>query len=465
MSDKLAGATEDNVLTLICFNDTHCMRLRIDLNVELFSTRTYRLIAETAYDYIDKYGAAPKGHIRDLLEDQLRGKSGELLMKILDAMDKLAPDLQPDYVLDDLDAFIEKRRMGMAISDAADALDRGDLDKAREALHASTALLSKRRPGIWLSDTDAMLRFLNKRDEDQFTSGIEALDVRGITPARKTLLMAIGSKGIGKSWLMIQIAKRNLMLRRSVLHISLENSDELTAQRYVQSLYAMTDKASTTVRVPFFKKDSLGRFLSIEHDTQTPEVLNLASRSTVAKKLQQWKRRARLLISEFPTGGLTVPELAAYLDYLDKAENFRPDLLVLDQAFNMRFNAKDIRASRGQTIVDLRGLAVLRNMAVVTCWQGNRATDNVKTVTSGHVAEDWSVVGTADTVITISRTQAETDAGLARILVDKARTARDKFIVMITQSYETGQFALDSTYFSKFVEAEASALTGVEAED
>jgi hypothetical protein len=81
------------------------------------------------------------------------------------------------------------------------------------------------------------------------------------------------------------------------------------------------------------------------------------------------------------------------------------------------------------------------------------------------VAEDWSLGGTADTICTISRTQDEKDNGLARILVDKARMTRDSWLALISQSYATGQFALDSVYFSKYIAEEVDRITGTDNED
>jgi hypothetical protein len=78
------------------------------------------------------------------------------------------------------------------------------------------------------------------------------------------------------------------------------------------------------------------------------------------------------------------------------------------------------------------------------------------------VAEDWSKVATADTVLTYSRTAEEYNAGLARIFVERARGEADQFIVLVTQQYGIGQFCLDSTYMSKYVQDEVSTHLGAD---
>ena len=99
-------------------------------------------------------------------------------------------------------------------------------------------------------------------------------------------------------------------------------------------------------------------------------------------------------------------------------------------------------------------------MAVVTATQGNRSSAEAKLVTSSMVSEDWSLVATADTFCTYSQTLDERELGLARILVEKSRRSRDKWLALISQSYGTGQFALDSVYMSKVAQSEIARHVG-----
>jgi hypothetical protein len=91
-------------------------------------------------------------------------------------------------------------------------------------------------------------------------------------------------------------------------------------------------------------------------------------------------------------------------------------------------------------------LAVERNCAVAVVHQTGRDSDNARETKATHVSEDWSVIQTADTIITYSATRPERRFGLARLYVDKARTDHGDFGVLITQSYTIGQFALQSFY-------------------
>lgn len=461
----LKGSLEDNVLTMLAHSTEHAAMLTITVTSDLFSTRAYRKIAEKTITFIQTYNEPPGVHLRDILEDDLRrGEDGRLLARVLDDMDNLAPDLRPDYVLSELSQFIAKRKLANAIEEASDALASGDLEGAERALYQRDYAVSA-SPGIWLHDPEAMLAFLNQPEGDFFSSGIELLDRRNIRPQRKTMFLMIGAKKVGKSWWLIEVGKQGIMHGKSVLHITLENSEELTAQRYVQAFFAYTTGAAQTVRVPIFKKDALGRFTSMDYDNRVPISITQETRSHVAQRLSALRTRPRLLIKEFPTSSLSIPQLNAYLDSLSRSQNFRPDLLIVDYPDLMQIRSDNVRTDTSQIFKQLRGVAVSRNIAVVAVTQANRIGDGSRTVSSGHVAEDFSKTQTADIVCTISRTPAEREIGTARILVDAARNADDKWVAVITQNYPTGQFCLDSVYMSKHIEEAVNQFAGEDQDE
>lgn len=445
---------------MLCWDEAHASEILMQVPPDLFSSRNYRRIAEAAADHIQAHGQPPKVHLRDILEADLRsGENGQLLQRILSDMDALWPDLQPDYVLTQLDKFISLRKISRAIEGASDAVAAGDVEKAQAALYQGDFSI-KGSPGIWLHKPEQVLVFFNQREEDYFPSGIEVLDKHGIRPRRKQLFLPFGPAKIGKTWWLIAIGTQALLYRKKVLHITLEMSEEETAKRYTQSLFAMTSNYVSTIRTPIFKRDQLGRCTSIDFDDRSPVHLQPGIAGELTKRLEALRNRAHLHIKEFPTSDLTVAQIRSYLDLLARRDKFEPDMLLIDYPKIMKHDLNNMRLSIGQTYEQIRGLGVERNMAVVAPAQGNRSSLNAKVVSSGMLAEDFSMAQTADIVCSISRTKAEREIGLARIFVDLARGVDDKFLVLISQSYATGQFCLDSTYMSKYVEAEIERISG-----
>jgi replicative DNA helicase len=174
------------------------------------------------------------------------------------------------------------------------------------------------------------------------------------------------------------------------------------------------------------------------------------------RRVGRYRQAGRLLVQHFPSGMLTYTQLAAYLDMLELTHKFKPDVVLLDYLMLMDVNPRELRVSIGKLTQNLRGMASLRQFALLTVTQGNRLSKDARLVTSKHVAEDWSIVATSDTFITYSQTIEERHRGLARILVDKSRKSGDKWIALITQAYDIGQFSLDSEYMNRYLETEVA---------
>jgi hypothetical protein len=288
----------------------------------------------------------------------------------------------------------------------------------------------------------------------------------GVRPNRGELFLIIAAAKKGKSWWLTEIGKQGVAHRKSVLHITLENSQRLAAQRYVQALFSMAANPLRNLRVPSFARDEQGRCTAISMTDLTadgrnlPEVLSPDMKGRLSKRLRALKKRSRLMIKQFPTASLTMPALNAFLDQLERTENFKPDLLIVDYVNLMAMDRKNMRTELGRTLMELRGIGVARNLAVVTATQGNKISATADTVGATMVAEDWSMIGTADTIVTYSQTVNEKKLNLARIFVAAARTVRDGFMVLISQSYESGQFCLDSIYMNEYAEQAHERLAG-----
>jgi hypothetical protein len=109
-------------------------------------------------------------------------------------------------------------------------------------------------------------------------------------------------------------------------------------------------------------------------------------------------------------------------------------------------NDGDHRIGLGRAFINFRSLMLERHVAGITAQQASKLGSEARSVKLSHVAEDWSLTNTADLIYTFSATDMEKRYGLGRLYVGKARDESDQFGVLLSQSYETGQFVLQSTY-------------------
>jgi hypothetical protein len=432
-------------IAFLCYSTEYSSILALKITPGLFQeSRALQLITKTALTYIASYHKPPGEYLEILLENELKqGTEGKLLYNVIQEL-KEKSKLDPAIVLDNLDVFIQNKTFANDLIEASSLIESGDREAAQRAARRQSSFAQQGTPGILLQDPKQSLSFLDRNEEyEWFSSGISVLDKRNVRPERKTITFMIAASGRGKSHWLVSVGVGGLQFHHAVLHITLELSEELTARRYIQSIFSLTKDQAEQIRVPCFIKDDAGTVIEI----QTEEFLResvVAKRKAIEKSLREM-HYPPFRIKEFPTAAFSTEQLTMYLDSLEKEKNFKPDLLIIDYADLMKLDAQALRIDTGRLYRELRGIAVSRNIALVTATQGNRESETSKFVGSTNVAEDWSKIGTSDNVLTYSQTPQEYQLGLARIYVAKSRNAADRFMVLVTQNYRVCQFAIDST--------------------
>lgn len=465
VKDRLEKPLQESLLALLAYDDKNGGVIAKLLNPSYFDG-DYIDIATRCIDYHLKYKMAPKVHIDDLFGDMLvkRDDNRHLtyryaltgLLKIVDE------GINIKYLLDKVKEFVRLQRTRQVLLDATQrvsskqeyALDEVDtiLYEMLRARHETTSL------GMRLREVDRMFDSM-RRQGAEFKLGIPQLDDKNICPSRGTVMLVLGPSGVGKSWLMTHIGKASLTCRYKVLHVTLEMSEEQVAQRYLQSLFSVAtrDARTTATRIEEIKGSNKKypdhEFkLGVEMPAQFKFYNKGDDNFSLAREELQTRfewiggKLDNLIIKQWASGGLTSRELSAHIDMLESIERFVPDIVIVDYLGIMKGSADPDKKRHvlGQNMVDLRSIAVERNMAMVVAHQVSREGARAELTENVHVAEDWSLIGTSDVILTISATKAERELGLCRLFVSKARSEKDGFGVVLTQNHALGQFVLDS---------------------
>jgi hypothetical protein len=156
-------------------------------------------------------------------------------------------------------------------------------------------------------------------------------------------------------------------------------------------------------------------------------------KSDLMKKLRQAQRRmvqahgqmkGRLFIKQWPTNRGRVSDIESWLERL-KQSGVEIDILFVDyiRVFKPNERFEEQRLSIGQVCMDLRGLAVERDIPVWTASQTNRGALNKERVGPEDIAEDISQFWTLDFMIALCQTEAEAKLKpqQARLLMVAAR--------------------------------------------
>ena len=447
--ERLSGALQENILTLLCFDDVNCKLVRAAVSPQLFESSVFREVAGHAIDFIDQYGEAIKDHLPDHLEGILNGddqRKASTYKRLVDNLFQARESINGEYILTQLHKFVRQQKLKDAVIKAVEALEDGNIDQAEVDLQQglNQQALSF-EGGLNLGSAEDVLSILDEPEEEGFDLGIPVLDSNGIIPRRKELNMFMAPRGRGKSWWITHLAKQAMLQRWSVVIITLEMSEKRYAGRMLQSFFSIA-RRDASVKVTRLLHDNQGNLQDllqeqIERMTmKDPDIRQkLASRAK-----REFRRRPPIRIKQFPTGELTVAGVNAYLDGLERFDKFTPDLICIDYPDLMKVNPNNLRVDIGNIIVGLRGIAVARNASMAVVTQGNRESESATLVTGNMAAEDISKIATSDVVITYSQTPAEKQLNLARLFVEKARNEESKMQILITQAYAIGQFCLDS---------------------
>lgn len=446
-----ALALQENILSLLCYSKDHGRIIARMVRPELFEG-DYRILAEQAINYWHKYNDAPDLHTADLLSDIIENREDRrapMFRHLVQQLAALAPNVNSRYAIDTCARFVRLQHVKQTILKAGAQINRNDDLALEQVDEMFSELLAARsvnfEAGTRLTDIERALAAMEKRQKE-FMSGIGVLDRRGVVPWRGAAYIMIAPKGIGKSWFLINVSKRALLAGQRVVHISLENDADITLLRYYQCLFAVPRHRAREYKRTALILDENGKLSDFEEHTFQPD-FTLSSRDVVAELTTHTGtiRNDNLIIKRFPKRYLTPTLLRVYLDNLIEVEHFEPDMLVIDYPQLMKIDVRNWRIDMGRNYEEIEHILVERDMAGVFVHQSSREGAGAKLTRATHANEDYSIVQSSDTVLTMSATETERQYGLARVFVDHAREERDKFGCLITQDYNTGQFCLESS--------------------
>lgn len=447
--DQLSGSMQENALTLLCFSERYHGLVRNAVEAALFSTFLYRDVVTRVHAYIDQFHKPPRLHLPDLVEDLLEedDEKAKNLHLLLRAVKELSEHINEEYAVSQLQTFIRQQRLKLGVVEVVDAIEHNDLERAERIMHETVRNKNATfSPGLTLQEAYKVIG-QKERNEDRVLTGIPELDMYGYGPTRKQMLAFLAPFKKGKTWWWLHLAKQALLQRWRVLYVTLEVEDQILGQRMLQSLFSLTKRQGEAVRLPVFEEKD-GRLVGFgfkEYDKWPSLDGNLKE---LGRKLSKLHVRNNFLVKQFPTGQLTHNQLVAYLDGLEAAHRFVPDLLIIDYPKLMHLDPRNLRIELGSAYERLRGIAIERNLALGVAAQVNREGAEAQQGSAMHVAEDVSLLGTCDAAIFYNQTEPEHDMGIARLRVEFGRTDRDRYTVLISQAYEIGQFVTSSRMLS-----------------
>lgn len=472
-SEALSEAIQQSLVTAIAFiDDEKAEAISKLIDLELLD-EPYNAIASECLNFRKKYKRPPgKGHIDDVFADIIENpqhKQQQQYIQTLRQMLGQSNQIDTNFLLDHLSVFMQLRRCRKGIEKTAQIYNRQGpnvLEELDEMWRSCLRIrdLNGRHYGFSLGD-DAALGFLDRDPMDSCSLGIRELDEHGVIPTKRELLIFLAARNKGKSQFLNHCGKHALLKGWRVLHYTLENSDDMTSQRYFQSLFNGVKREGDYSYTSLSAEDGhpYSRKLKPDFVLERPD----KAEKFLAAKQKEWRSKLNnVRIRRFPSGRLSFADYERDMDELALVHHFEPDLVLLDMPQLMKLSRRRERHEElNDLLVDLRGSAVERNYALVAPQQGNREAESAQEVRSQHGGGTIESFGVADNAITYSQTPAEEEYGLARLFAGKVRNDSARFTVLISQHYASGQFCMSSKYMTKELREDIKAYTKGKTDD
>jgi archaellum biogenesis ATPase FlaH len=198
---------------------------------------------------------------------------------------------------------------------------------------------------------------------------------------RKSLNIILAGTGVGKSLAMCHFAASNMMEGKNVLYITMEMAEEKIAERIDANL------------------------LNVKVD----ELVNLP-KDMYDKKINELRQRTpgRLIIKEYPTASAHSGHFRHLINELKIKRNFAPDIIYIDY---LNICSSSRTKTIGGTInsytfikaiaEELRGLAVEKNVPIVSATQTTRAGFGNSDIGLEDTSESFGLPATADFMFAI----------------------------------------------------------------
>jgi replicative DNA helicase len=389
----------EKVIIRNCLLDGAYLGSVIDyLKEDHFSNKDIRSIIKIIKDYYFKRNEVPNlTEIKAYLVDpELKESFKKTVASINELLDV---KFNRDELFDNTEMFLKERGIFNTLLEAAQQMDRGNLDSSALLQKVEKAVGINLSPSIGLNlleDVDYFISELSK-NESKISSGWKWLDKKiggGFTENGRALYIFMGETNVGKSIFLGNIAANVALQGKTSLIISLEMSEVMYGMRF----------ASKLTKIPMFELKS--------------DLNNLKSQILDIKRQNN---KSKILIKEFPPSTISPAQVASYLQKLQQ-RGIKVDCLVLDY-LNLMDVAKGTNMYERIKYISeqLRAISYRFSIPVISATQVNRQGAKTENPSIDTISEGMSLAHTADCIFNIWQKEDEKDMGVINMGIAKNR--------------------------------------------
>jgi len=410
---------EKTILAGLLNDSDFCKRTLPFLQEEYFHDRVERAVFRAVKGFADEYKGVPTREALLITLQEDKGLNEDEFKRCRETVAEASrmPKQDTAWLTDASEKFCKDKAIYNAILQSIQIIDGKDKVHTPHALPdiLSKALAVSFDTNVghdYLEDYEKRYEFYH-RVERKIPFDLEMFNTvtkGGITP--KTLNIIMAGTGVGKSLFMCHHAAACLMQNKNVLYITLEMSEERIAERIDANIMDIT----------------------MDELAELPREMYEARLKSCTRGVS-----GRLIVKEYPTSAANVGHFRVLLDELRMKKQFTPDIVFVDYiniCSSARFKSGNNINSYGYVKAiaeELRGLAMERDVPIVSATQVNRAGFSSTDVDLTDTSESFGLPHTADLMIALITTEELEKSGQIMVKQLKNRYnskgANKKFIV------------------------------------
>lgn len=364
------------------------------IKLEYFESESIRFIVDVSLDYFKQHKKLPtlevlKVYVERVQDDLLKQEIVSTLKEAVKAVGATDLDFIKETTLD----FCKNEAIKTAIIESIPDIERGNYDAIKRRVDAAMKVGQTADTGLdYFLDIDKRYQEESRMPVSTGWDEIDEIMKGGLAPGE--LGVAIAPSGAGKSWLLAALGANALRQGKTVIHYTLELSENYTGWRYDCILSGISlDKIKL-------------------HVDKVKDELN--------------KIPGRLIIKWFPTKSVSLMGLMSHITKL-KMLGTQPDLVIIDYADLLKYdNPKMAKHEILEALYEeLRGFAGEIQVPVWTVSQSNREGINTDVIEADKAAGAYAKIFPADFVMSLSRKAQDKLSNTARLHIIKNRFGVD----------------------------------------
>ena len=375
---------------------------------DYFESEANIWLLEVIIEHFREYKTPPtkdvfKVKITEIDNDILKAAVLEQLKDVFRFME--ADDLS--FVKNEILKFCKNQEMKRAIMDSVALLQQGNYDEIKSKMDAAMKAGADVNIGHEYK-ADVIMRY-NEAARHTITTGWDVVDDLmdgGLAPGELGVVMA--AAGIGKSWLLINIAAHAVKAGKTVIHYTLELNENYVGQRYDSVIMGINAQSLKN-----YQDDIVTKMASLPGE---------------------------LIIKYYPTKSVGIMGLKAHVEKtIMQGKN--PDLIIVDYADLLKVNTKkDKHEALEELYEELRGMAGEYNIPIWTASQAGRSALEDDIIEADKIASSYGKVMVADFLMSLSRKVEDKMSGTGRGHVIKNRFGPDGITLPSKINTNNGQF-------------------------